>query len=138
MKTMKQENLGNQGKAILATVRYYGVVFKVLCTHDRLYLSLLLHPIRYFFWIKLKNPGYTTFEHQNYHRAALAFASDLFMAGCIRNAFPSVKISKITSLDHSIWFHTDCNCQDWHLFVNECDHCIGGRALNSSRYNIFT
>ena len=89
---------------------------------------------RYFFWMKPKNPGYTTLDHQNYHRATLAFVSDVFMAGCVRSAFPRVKMSTITSLDHSIWFHTDCNCQGWHLFVIQCDHCKGGRSLNSSRY----
>ena len=88
---------------------------------------------RYCFWTKSKNSGYTAQDHQNYHRAVLAFASDVFMAGCIRNAFPRVKLSKVTSLDHSIWFHADYNSQDWHLFVIECEHCKGGRALNSSR-----
>jgi acyl-CoA thioesterase II len=83
-------------------------------------------------WFKV-NSGYTHQDHQNNHRAILSFASDLFMAQCLLNVYPNVKLSKATSLDHSIWFHTDCNAQDWHLFVIECDHCKGGRALNSLR-----
>ena len=77
------------------------------------------------------NSGYSHDDHQNYHRSVLAFASDLMVAGCVRKAFPKVQTSIVTSLDHSLWFHSDCDSQKWHLLVIECDHHREGRSLNS-------
>ena len=92
---------------------------------------------RYISWIKA-NSGYTHKDHQNFHRSVLATNSDLFMAVCVLSAFPDIKLSAMTSLDHSIWFHTDVNSQDWHLFVIECEHCAEGRSLNTLRYILLT
>ena len=101
------------------------------------YVTIKILFIRLLAWIKA-NSGYTHRDHQNYHRATLSIASDLFMAQCLLNAHPRVKLSKLVSLDHSVWFHTDCNAQDWHLFMNECDHCRGGRALSSLRFDLLS
>ena len=66
----------------------------------------------------------------------LAFGSDAYMPSCVRSAFPKVKVDKVTSLDHSLWFHSDCDSQQWHLYVTECDFSKAGRTLNSLRYII--
>ena len=104
-----------------------------MCLYVRVFVVLSPNNHRRISWIKARS-GYTHQDHQNLHRAVLAHNSDFFVAGCVLNAFPNVKLSKMTSLDHSIWFHTDVNSQDWHLFVVECEHCAGGRSLNVLRY----
>ena len=80
-------------------------------------------------------PGYSHDDHQNYHRSVLTFGSDMMLAGSVRMAFPNVQTSIVTSLDHSLWFHSDFDSQKWHLHVVECDHSKGGRTLNSIWYD---
>ena len=83
-------------------------------------------------WIRWKS-GYSPEDHQNFHRSAVSSASDLMLARSVTKAFPQFDQTNlyVTSLDHSIWFHTDCDSREWHLHVAECDHSKGGQALTS-------
>ena len=85
---------------------------------------------RFVFWVKATS-GSSELDHQNYHRCVIAFVSDLIAGLPITKVHPTVKRGKMASLDHSVWFHADCNSQDWHLLVLECGHCRGGRSLNT-------
>ena len=72
-------------------------------------------------------------DSQNRHRAALAYASDVFMANVIMSKYPGMKTGLITSLDHSISFHESVQSDKWHLFVTECERAVGTCAYNVSR-----
>ena len=40
----------------------------------------------------------------------------------------------LVSLDHSIWFHSQYNASDWHLFVMESPIAASSRALCHGRF----
>ena len=70
---------------------------------------------------------------QNFHRAVLAFMSDYSMARIVLLKYPEFKPGLLTSLDHTVWFHIPVDCANWHLLDTECEHAVGGSALNIVR-----
>ena len=83
-------------------------------------------------WIKAKGSNLDTAE-QNLQRAILAFLSDYSMARIVLLKYPEFKPGLLTSLDHTVWFHVPVNNSNWHLLDTECEHAIGGSALNIVR-----
>ena len=74
----------------------------------------------------------------NQHRVALAFLSDFFMAfPLLQLKYPTTNFSGpgglVTSLDHSIWFHSTVHCDStWILQAVRCLQASEGTSLNSS------
>lgn len=92
-----------------------------------------LHYDRRCMWIRgLK--AYKDTDHQNYHRIALAYASDMMLSGMVLNLYPKFKVGLVTSLDHSMWFHVPVDSEKWYLHDCELRDSMDGRTLNSSRY----
>ena len=91
------------------------------------------HTHRRMLWVKSTLSSKDT---QNLHRAALACESDISMAGVVLLKHPNMRTGQefITSLDHSITFHAPVQSDKWHLFVTECEHAAGTRALNISKW----
>ena len=81
-------------------------------------------------WVK---SDLSSADSQNHHRAALAYASDVFMANVILLKYPDMMAGLIASLDHSIAFHESVQSDKWHLFVTECERAVGTCAYNVSR-----
>ena len=77
---------------------------------------------------------FTETDHQNYHRIAMAYASDFFLAGMVRLMYPKFEAGLITSLDHSMWFHRPVDSNKWYLHVADVKDSMDGRALNGLRY----
>lgn len=81
-------------------------------------------------WMKIRArvPEETS---QVVHRALLAYVIDQVM---LEPALRAVGLSWMTSglslasLDHSMWFHSDVNINDWLLFCGQVDTVGGGRA----------
>lgn len=70
---------------------------------------------------------------QNHHRVALAFLSDFSMAFPLRLKYPQFTDGFITSLDHSIWFHSHVQCDaTWFLQSVQCIRASEGTSLNAS------
>ena len=86
-------------------------------------------------WMKACD-GPTRQQSQNIHRVVLAYESDLQMATSVLTKYPEFQRGFTASLDHSIWFHTTVKGEQWHLFVNECEHALGETALNVCRYDV--
>ncbi len=85
-------------------------------------------------WIRGQGT-YEETEHQNYHRIALVYASDLLMTGLVLNLYPKFVVGLQTSLDHSVWFHEPVNSQRWHFHHAEVEQSVDGKILNSQRYS---
>lgn len=83
-------------------------------------------------WIRGKGT-YGESDHQNCHRIAIAFASDLSMSGIIMKRHPKFKAGLITSLDHCMWFHSNVKADKWYVYATEAEHSVNGQVLNSSR-----
>ena len=77
---------------------------------------------------------YDDTEHQNLHRIALAYTSDMAMARIVLNLYPDFVPGLVTSLDHSMWFHDSVKAEQWHLYRSEAEHSAQGKILNSERY----
>ena len=73
---------------------------------------------------------YEESDHQNFHRIALAYASDLSLANLVLNVYPEFAVGLMTSLDHSMWFHESVDAGQWFLFCSELDHSTDGRPLS--------
>jgi acyl-CoA thioesterase II len=59
-------------------------------------------------------------RRQNDHRTILAFASDRSLVAAISHARGELTrgiVTKGSSLDHSMWFHTDVTAGEWLLYV---------------------
>ncbi len=73
------------------------------------------------------------------HTAMLAFLSDLYLMG---TALGPHGLSFLThnlqgaSLDHGLWIHAPCRCDQWLLYDMESPRAIGARGLNHG--NIYT
>ena len=106
-------------------------------THKHMYMHACTHTYththRRMLWVKSTLSSKDT---QNLHRAALACESDISMAGVVLLKHPNMWTGQefITSLDHSITFHAPVQSDKWHLFVTECEHAAGTRALNISKW----
>ena len=83
-------------------------------------------------WIR-GSGAYDVTEHQNYHRIALAYASDMVMAGLVLNLYPNFVAGLKTSLDHSMWFHESVDSKRWYLYCSELEHSVNGKMLNAQR-----
>lgn len=77
-------------------------------------------------------------DDQDFHKAVLAFASDLgFMATCIRPHAVSFMSGDImgASLDHAMWFHRPFRADEWLLYAQ--DSPSAAHATGFNRGNIF-
>ena len=83
-------------------------------------------------WIK-GGESYGESDHQNLHRIAIAFISDMLMVRLILDMYPRFQAGLMTSLDHSMWFHRTVNAESWHLCDAQCEESVEGRSLNSTR-----
>jgi acyl-CoA thioesterase-2 len=78
-------------------------------------------------------------DEPNFHRAALAYASDFSILEPIMRAHGvswATKGLKVASLDHAMWWHRFARADEWFLYVQESPSAIGGRGLSSAK--IFT
>lgn len=86
------------------------------------------------FWLKLNNP---LRETPIDHYAALAYLSDYWMGSS--SLTPHVPLAAVrgklymASLNHSLWFHSECRADDWLLFVSENVRTAQGRGLVLAR-----
>jgi len=62
------------------------------------------------------------------HAAVLAYASDMGLLGTSKHNVPSVAISVIASLDHTIWFHSPFRADRWLLYYLESQRATDGRG----------
>lgn len=83
-------------------------------------------------WIKAKGSNLHAAD-QNLQRAILAYMSDYSMARIVLLKYPEFKPGLLTSLDHTVWFHVPVYSNKWYLLDTECEHAIGGSALNIVR-----
>lgn len=81
-----------------------------------------LHPC----WIKLREP---IGDDPDIHACALAFASDLGVAGTARMPGPPTRGFGGASLDHGLWFHRPARADQWLLFSVEAITNFGARGL---------
>jgi len=78
-------------------------------------------------------------DEPNFHRAALAYASDFSILEPIMRAHGvswATKGLKVASLDHAMWWHRFARADEWFLYVQESPSAIGGRGLSNAK--IFT
>ena len=101
--------------------------------HSFSQLAVKLISCRISLWMK-GNGTYGESDHQNCHRIAIAYASDMSLARLVMKLYPRFKPGLITSLDHSMWFHSNVQADKWYLYACELEHSMDGKALNSSRY----
>lgn len=72
-------------------------------------------------------------SEQALQRAALAFASDRCLAASSSFQHPICLFDKnlhSASLDHAMWFHTDVDMTQWHLYITDSPWAGEGRGLN--------
>ncbi|MFJ4048891.1 acyl-CoA thioesterase [Pseudomonas hunanensis] len=72
------------------------------------------------------------------HRSLLGYASDtaLLITSLLPHGVSDMQRDmRVASLDHSIWFHSDCCVDEWLLYVNDSPWSGAGRGL--SRGSIF-
>ncbi|PVU95422.1 hypothetical protein BB559_002742 [Furculomyces boomerangus] len=79
-------------------------------------------------------------DTQMKHQCALAYLSDfrlLFTStlphGVSHNGANKGKISMMASLDHSMWFHSPVNVNEWLLYEMESPRAVSGRGFISGR-----
>ncbi len=86
------------------------------------------------FWLKLRNP---LPADPALHYAALAYLSDYWVnsGGITRHVALAEARERIfaASLNHSLWFHGECQADDWLLFVSDCPAMQRGRGLSMAR-----
>ena len=78
-------------------------------------------------------------DDRNFHRAALAYASDFSILEPIMRAHGvswATQGLKVASLDHAMWWHRFARADEWFLYVQESPSAIGGRGLSTAK--IFT
>lgn len=71
------------------------------------------------------------------HRVLLAYFSDTMLldAGLIQHGRSYWdKHIQVASLDHSIWFHSDCRTDEWLLHTANLERNSGGRTLVRGRF----
>ena len=64
----------------------------------------------------------------------MSYLSDTMLAGMVLLKFPDIKPSLITSLDHSMWFHSPVKADKWYLFVFENERYNECKSLTTARY----
>ncbi|XP_006825146.1 acyl-coenzyme A thioesterase 8-like [Saccoglossus kowalevskii] len=70
-------------------------------------------------------------EHLN--RCTVAYMSDMMLASTSWLSKPQTNISMMTSLDHSMWFHSPFRADQWLLYECESPHTGNGRGFNLGR-----
>nr|WP_243848670.1 acyl-CoA thioesterase II [Lysinibacter cavernae] len=84
-------------------------------------------------WVKTLGP---VPDAPEFHRAALAFASDYSILEPIQRrhgiSWTTPGLSA-ASLDHAMWFHRPFRVDEWLLFVTESPSAQGGRGLSTGR-----
>ena len=83
-------------------------------------------------WIKGKGT-FGPVDPQNYQRIAIVYASDMLLARLVLNKYPRLKTELITSLDHSVWFHSSVQADQWYLYDAEVERALDGRSLTTCR-----
>lgn len=83
-------------------------------------------------WIRGKGT-FDSNDPQNYHRIAIVYASDMLLARLVLNMYPGLQTELITSLDHSVWFHSPVMAENWYLYVAEVERAMDGRSLTTCR-----
>ncbi|XP_064611438.1 acyl-coenzyme A thioesterase 8-like [Liolophura sinensis] len=86
-------------------------------------------PIRYI-WVRAK--GHIG-EDMNMHQCVAAYFSDMALLGTALNPEPKFKVSFMSSLDHSIWFHNSFHVDEWMLLEMESPQAGMGRAFSLGR-----
>eukprot|EP00842_Homolaphlyctis_polyrhiza_P003691 jgi/Hompol1/4322/HPOL_001576-RA len=93
-------------------------------------------PLQYI-WMKAK--GQLPENQAAFHRCVAAFCSDheLLNTSLIPHGLATGgserKLSMVTSLDHSMWFHAPFRADEWLLYVMESPRSVGGRGYAHSR-----
>ena len=72
-------------------------------------------------------------DPENLHRAALAYASDLWIALLPLLKYPHMKMELLASVDHSVWFHGEVRMDQWNLVVMCWEWGAGGLGLHCSQ-----
>jgi acyl-CoA thioesterase-2 len=82
-------------------------------------------------WMKSNHSGVVT-ERQN--QIALAFLSDgtLMFNAVLPYGIPFAS-HRLTSLDHSVWFHRPCDTAEWMLYDQSSSAAADGRGMNEGR-----
>ena len=63
----------------------------------------------------------------------MTYATDFAMPGGVLRQYPGYKFTLLTSLNHCVWFESDVDFNEWHLFDIQCLSSKGGGTLNMSR-----
>lgn len=87
-----------------------------------------------FNWMKTTGP---VGDEPALHRVLLAYFSDTMVldAGLIQHGRSYWdRDLQCASLDHAIWFHGDCRCDDWLLHTANLERNSGGRTLVRGRF----
>ncbi|KAI8885110.1 Thioesterase/thiol ester dehydrase-isomerase [Backusella circina FSU 941] len=79
-------------------------------------------------WFKTKGP---VADDRGLHACIIAYASDMTFinAAATSNGLYPKGISMLTSLDHSMWFHSPVKADDWLLYDVESPRTSSGRGL---------
>lgn len=82
-------------------------------------------------WMKSNHKGAAT---EREHQIALAFLSDgtLMFNSVLPYGIPFAT-HRLTSLDHSVWFHRPCDTAEWMLYDQSSSAAADGRGMNEGR-----
>lgn len=82
-------------------------------------------------WMKSNHQADLTVRQ---HQCVLAFLSDgtLMFNAVLPYGIP-FGTHRLTSLDHSVWFHRPCDTSQWHLFDQASSAAADGRGMNEGR-----
>lgn len=85
-------------------------------------------------WMKSNHDGELTLRQ---HQCVLAFLSDgTLMFNAVLPYGVPFGTHRLTSLDHSVWFHHACDTSEWVLFDQQSSAAADGRGMNEGRiYN---
>jgi len=69
----------------------------------------------------------------NINQSIAAYLSDMWLLWSALVPFPSFKTDMMASLDHSMWFHSPFNADEWMLYECESPISCGSRSLAHGR-----
>lgn len=83
------------------------------------------------FWLRARSKSR---DDPAFHKCVLAFASDMQFIGTGAKALglssrSKPKLAMMASLDHSMWFYSDVDSSQWHLYHMRCVRASSGRAI---------
>jgi acyl-CoA thioesterase-2 len=89
-------------------------------------------PGRRMFWLRAETP---TIDTAPWHRIILAYLSDFSLLSAVLAARGELGLRssyRVSSLDHSMWFHQSCRVDDWLLLVQDSPASSGAYGMARS------